>query len=146
MSYFVILPLPISFLLRYPLILSCHYIDRPEGKSEEEEPATHGAAPTSTSNTLVISEERRTAAETSPPPEQNTETSTPTPSPRAPLPKKAKVGAGSTQELVIGSSSAALMDDVIYLFPLFYLSSFFAYVGSSMSSFLSMTILFLSFL
>ncbi|KAK1670423.1 hypothetical protein QYE76_058582 [Lolium multiflorum] len=86
-------------------------VSSPEGKSEEVEPAAHGAAPTSTSNTLVVSEELHTAAETSPPPHQDIETSTPVPSPQAPLPKKAKVGAGNTQELITGNSSTALMDD-----------------------------------
>ncbi|KAM0885795.1 hypothetical protein ACQ4PT_030102 [Festuca glaucescens] len=79
--------------------------------AEEEEPAAHGVAPTSTSNTMVLSKEHRTAAETSPPPQQNIEASTPMPSPQAPLPKKARVGAGSTQEIVTGSASNSLLDD-----------------------------------
>jgi hypothetical protein len=73
---------------------------------------------------MVLSEEHCTAAETLPPPQQNTEASTHVPSPRAPLPKKAKAGAGSTQEIVTGSSSTPLMDDVSYLFSLFCLSNF----------------------
>ncbi|KAM0888535.1 hypothetical protein ACQ4PT_028284 [Festuca glaucescens] len=88
-----------------------HYIlPRSEG-AEEEEPAAHGAAPTSTSNTMVLSEEHRTTAETSPPPQQDIEASTPMPSPQAPLPKKARVGAGSTQEIVTGNASTPLLDD-----------------------------------
>ncbi|KAK1616934.1 hypothetical protein QYE76_022451 [Lolium multiflorum] len=86
-------------------------VSSPEGKSEEGEPTAHGAAPTSTSNTLVISEEHRIAAETSTPPRQNMETCTPIPNPQAPFPKKAKVRAGNTLEIVTGSSSTALMDD-----------------------------------
>ncbi|KAK1682560.1 hypothetical protein QYE76_043408 [Lolium multiflorum] len=76
-------------------------VSSPEERFEEEEPAAHATAATSTSNTLVISEEHRTDAETSPPPQQNVETSTPATSPQAPLTKKAKIGAGSTQEIVI---------------------------------------------
>ncbi|KAM0839158.1 hypothetical protein ACQ4PT_060502 [Festuca glaucescens] len=79
--------------------------------AEEEEPATHGTAPTSTSNTMVLSEEHRIAAETSTPPQQDIEASTPMPSPQAPPPKKARVGAGSTQEIVTGSASTPLLDD-----------------------------------
>ncbi|KAK1694476.1 hypothetical protein QYE76_011173 [Lolium multiflorum] len=86
---------------------------RSEERAEEEELAIHGTTPTSTSNTMVLSEEHRTAAETLPPPQQNTEASAPVPSPRAPLPKKAKIGAGSTQVIVTGSSSTPLMDDPI---------------------------------
>ncbi|KAK1692138.1 hypothetical protein QYE76_008835 [Lolium multiflorum] len=79
--------------------------------AEEEEPAAHGPAPTSTSNTLVLSEEHRTAAETLPPPQHHSKAPTPVPSPRAPLAKKARTGAGSTQDLATGSTSAPLLED-----------------------------------
>ncbi|KAK1628131.1 hypothetical protein QYE76_002446 [Lolium multiflorum] len=84
-----------------------------EEGAEEGEPAAHGTGPTSTSNTLVLSEEDRTAAETSTPPQHNPETPTLVPSPRAPLPKKARTGAGSTQELVIRSTSSPLLEDLL---------------------------------
>jgi hypothetical protein len=99
------------FFLRYSHILPSCYIDRSE-EGAKKEPTAHVTAPTSTSNTLVISEEHRTAAETSPPPQQHVEASTPEPSPRAPLAKRAKTGAGSTQGIVAGSTSSPLMDDV----------------------------------
>ncbi|KAK1682439.1 hypothetical protein QYE76_043287 [Lolium multiflorum] len=79
--------------------------------AEEEELAAHGTTPTSTSNTLVLSKEHRTDAETSPPPQHNPKAPTPVPIPRAPLAKKARTGAGSTQELAIGSTSSPLLDD-----------------------------------
>jgi hypothetical protein len=41
------------------------------------------------------------------------------PSPRAPEAKKARTGAGDTQEIVMGSSSTPLLDDVSPLFPWF---------------------------
>ncbi|KAK1679754.1 hypothetical protein QYE76_040602 [Lolium multiflorum] len=44
-------------------------------------------------------------------PRQNTEASNHVPSPRAPLPKKARTGAGNTQEIVTGSTSTPLLDD-----------------------------------
>jgi hypothetical protein len=96
---------------------------------------------------MVLSEEHRTAAETSPPPQQNTEASTPMPIPRAPLPKKARVGAGSTQEIVTGSTSTPLLDDVSSLFPrfpiLFCLSIFpSADAFSPLSRFLPLTMFF----
>jgi hypothetical protein len=81
----------------------------------------------STSNTLVIFEEHRVAAGTSPPPQHNSEAPTPMPSPRAPKAKKAMIGAGSTQELATGSTSAPLLEDVSSLFlacHLFCLSNF----------------------
>ncbi|KAK1613808.1 hypothetical protein QYE76_019325 [Lolium multiflorum] len=78
---------------------------------EEEEPEAHGPAPTSTSNTLVLSEERRAASEASPPPQHNSDAPTPVASPRAPKPKKAKTGAGSTHELATGSTSGPLLED-----------------------------------
>ncbi|XP_047043333.1 uncharacterized protein LOC124647428 [Lolium rigidum] len=79
--------------------------------AEEEEPATHGTAPTSTSNTLVLSQEHRTAAETLPPPQHNPEEPTPVPTPRALLAKKARTGACSTRELATGNTSAPLLED-----------------------------------
>jgi hypothetical protein len=68
---------------------------------------------------MVLSEEHITAAKSSPPPQQNTEASNPVPSPQAPVPKKARTGAGNTQEIVAGSSSTPLLDDVSPLFPCF---------------------------
>jgi hypothetical protein len=83
----------------------------------EEEPTAHGPAPTSNSNMLVLSEEHCADAETSPPLQHNSEAPTPLPSPRAPKSKKARTGAGSTQELATGSTSAPLLEDVSSLFP-----------------------------
>ena len=98
-----------------PLYSFCCYIDRADGGEENEEPEAHGPAPTSTSNTLVIFEERRVASENSPPPQHNPEAPTPVPSPRAPKPKKAKTGAGSTQELATGTTLGPLLEDVSFL-------------------------------
>jgi hypothetical protein len=95
---------------------SFFYIDSSEEEEEKEEPAVHGTAPTSTSNTMVLSEEHRTAMESSPPPQQNVETLTPMASARAPSPKKARIGAGDSHEIVAGSSSTPSLDDVSLLF------------------------------
>jgi hypothetical protein len=121
------LSLSIFFSFGTLIFLLYCYVDRADEGEEEEEPAAHGLAPTSTSNTLVLSEEHRAAAETSPPPQHNLEVPTPMPSSRAPKSKKAKTGAGSTQELATGSTSAPLLEDVSSLFPachLFCLSNF----------------------
>jgi hypothetical protein len=95
------------------------YIDSSEEGEAKEKPAVRGTAPTSTSSTIVLSEEHRTATDSSPPPQQNTEASTPPASPRARAPKKARNGAGDTQEIVAGSSLTPLLDDVSSLFPWF---------------------------
>jgi hypothetical protein len=81
-------------------------------EGEKDEPTVHGAAPTSTSNTVILSEEHRTAAESSPPPQQNMGTSTPPASPQAPSPKRARTGAGDGHDIVVGGSSAPLLNDV----------------------------------
>jgi hypothetical protein len=70
----------------------------------------------STSNTLVLSDEPGVASETSPPPQRDTEAPTPVPSPRAPMSNKAKIGAGSTQELATWSTLGPPLDDVSFFF------------------------------
>jgi hypothetical protein len=111
-------PLAREFLLIFaffPFLFSSgysyFYVDSSE-EEEKEEPAVHGTARTSMSNTLVLSEEHHTTAESSPPPQQNMETSTPAVSSRALVPKKARTGAGDAGELVAGSSTTLLLDDV----------------------------------
>jgi hypothetical protein len=120
------LSFPISFSSGSFIFLFCCYVGRAD-EEEEREIEAHGPARTSTSNTLVLSEEHRVAVENSPPPQHNSEAPTPVPSPQAPKSKKAKIGAGSTQELATGSISGPLLEDVSSFFPacrLFCLSNF----------------------
>jgi hypothetical protein len=91
------------------------YIDSADEEEEEEEPKAHGLAAARTSNTLVLFEERCVGSEASSPPQHNSEAPTLVPSPRAPKPKKAKTGAGSTQELATGTTSGPLLEDVSFL-------------------------------
>jgi hypothetical protein len=62
-------------------------------------------ANTSTSHTLVLSEEPQVAPEASAPPR----------SPQALKKKKARMGASSKEEIIVGSLFTPLLDDVRYL-------------------------------
>ncbi|KAK1617913.1 hypothetical protein QYE76_023430 [Lolium multiflorum] len=83
------------------------------GEEEEEETAVPDTDPTSTSNTVVLSEARRAAEENPPLSQQNLETSTLLASPQAPSPKRARVEASESHEIVVGGSSTPSLDDPV---------------------------------